>query len=234
MDLSFTEWSTGPRDPSANSKFVDSLEPVLRTAMRSYAGSDDPVAHSRARILALEAANKFDPTRGVKLNTYLLTQLQPLRRLAQQRMNPVRIPESVQYEASALSGAEKELTDLLGREPTDQELSDHASISMKRLRRLREFGRPVAEGQISGSSDNETPDLVTARDYKPEEDDWVTAVYYDLPAVNKKIFEWRTGYNGNPRLGVSEIAKRLGISAGRVSQIASAIGKKLTERPRGV
>ena len=235
LDVAYREWSSGKRTPEDNHRFVSSMDGFLRSAVTSYATAGDPTAFSEARRLALKAAAKFDPAHGAgaKLKTHLHAQLQALYRFAATRAQPLKIPEAARYEAAGLAEAAKELADRLGRDPTDHELADHSGLSMKRIRHIRSFAPAVAEGQLAGD-DGETPELAMRKGYVPEEDDWVTAVYHGLPAVWKKVFEWRTGYNGNPKLKVSQIARKLGISEGRVSQIAAAIGKQLAERPDGV
>ena len=56
---------------------------------------------------------------------------------------------------------------------------------------------------------------------------WADYVYYDLDPIDQKIFEWRTGRNGQKVLTVTEIAKRLKMSPASVSQRAKRISQLL-------
>jgi DNA-directed RNA polymerase specialized sigma subunit len=54
-------------------------------------------------------------------------------------------------------------------------------------------------------------------------------VYHELTPTDRKIFEWRTGYNGVKKLQAQQIAKKLGVSAGAVSQRTSKIADRLAQ-----
>lgn len=217
----YANWQKQPTN--ANMMYaLQAAQPVIDMALKSYVGSRDPVAISRARILVLRALKSYNPQKGTQLRTYLLNQLQPLRRLAAKRRFVAHIPEQAQYNMSGLREAEADLTDELGREPTDIELADRTGMSMKRIKHLRSMVVPQAEGMFGpeGPPEIDMPDSMQ---------DWQDYVYYDLSPTDRKIFEWRTGYNKKPTLGVSDIAKRLNMSAGRVTQRANKIAVKLEE-----
>lgn len=201
---------------------LQAAQPIINTALQTYVGSKDPVAISHARILALRAIKSYDSNRGTQLRTHMLTQMQPLRRLAAQRRFVTHVPEQVQYDLSGIREAEADLSDELGREPTEIELADHTGFSVKRLKHLRQFSiaQPESMFGVEGPPQSE--------EHNPM-DDWRDYVYHDLGPTDQKIFEWRTGYNGKPQLGVSDIAKRLGLSAGRVTQRANDISTRLEE-----
>jgi DNA-directed RNA polymerase specialized sigma subunit len=216
----YTAWKKQPTRPNMMHA-LQASQPIIEMALRSYVGSKDPVAISHARILAMRAIKSYDPQRGTQLRTHMLTQLQPLRRLAAKRRFVSHIPEQAQYDMSGLREAEADLTDELGREPTEAELADKTGLSMKRLRYLRQMAVPTAESSFAEEAlQTDAPNPMN---------DWQDYVYYDLSPTDKKIFEWRTGYNKKPTLGVSEIAKKLNMSAGRVTQRANNIAIRLEE-----
>lgn len=212
------------RDPSqANLMHVlQASQPIINMAIKSYVGNQDPVAISHARILAMRAIKSYDPKRGTQLRTHLLTQLQPLRRLAAKRRFIVNVPEQVQYDMSGLREAEADLTDELGREPSESEVADRTGLAIKRLRHIRGMAIPQAESAFGPEGPPQTQQSNIMND-------WQDYVYYDLSQTDKKIFEWRTGYNGKATLGVSDIARKLGMSAGAVTQRANKTAVKLEE-----
>lgn len=217
----YSNWQRKP----TRANMMDALQaaqPIIDMAIRSYVGNQDPVARSHARILAMRAIKNYDPGKKTQLRTYMLTQLQPLRRLAAKRRFVSHIPEQAQYEMSGIRDAEAELTDELGREPSDLELADRTGMSMKRIKYLRGLQAPQAESVFGaeGPPQESVPNPM---------DDWQDYVYHDLSPTDQKIFEWRTGYNKKPVLGVSDIARKLNLSAGRVTQRANNIAVKLAE-----
>jgi DNA-directed RNA polymerase specialized sigma subunit len=222
LNQAYDDWMKDP-SPGSNVRFLESMRPVMTAAVKTYVGQDDPTAYSHAKLLTLAAARKYDPTQKTQLRTHLLTQLQPLRRFAAKRRFVTHVPESVQYEASGMRTATTELTERLGREPSDMELADHTGLSLKRLQHVRKFVMPRAEGMPR----EEYADPATQ--FSKPMDEWTDFVYHDLDDVDRKIMEWRIGYNGNKILSTTEIAKRLGLSLGAVSQRANKISARIEE-----
>lgn len=221
LQEAYTNWSKDPTTPNMMHA-LQAAQPVIDMAVRSYVGNNDPVTISRARLLTLKALRSYDPKRGTQLRTHLLTQLQPLKRLAAQRRFVAHVPEQVQYDMTGLRDAEANLTEELGREPSDAEISDRTGLSMLRIRKIRKMAMPMPESVFGQEGPPESEEANPMND-------WQDYVYHDLGPVDQKIFEWRTGYNGRPQLGVSEISKKLGLSAGRVTQRANMISGKLEE-----
>ena len=58
---------------------------------------------------------------------------------------------------------------------------------------------------------------------------WSDYVYYDLDPIDKKIFEWTTGYAGSKIIPKGEVAKKLRITPAAVSLRINKIVKKLEE-----
>lgn len=221
MMEAYDQWKKKPTR-SGMAHVLQSAKPVIDMAIRSYVGAQDPVAYSQAKLLAMKAIKAYDPSKGTKLRTHMLTQLQPLRRLAAKRRFVSHVPEQIQYDMSGLTQAEADLTDEFGREPTEAEVSDRTGLNIKRIKKIRQMSVPQHESSFG----QEGPPQVD--EHKPM-DEWQDYVYYDLSPADKKIFEWRTGYNGKPVLGVSEISKKLNMSAPRVTQRANNISIKLEE-----
>jgi DNA-directed RNA polymerase specialized sigma subunit len=223
LNKAYETW-TKDQTPAGNVRFLESMRPVMQSAVKTYVGNDDPTAMSHAKMLTLGAARKFDPKNKNQLRTYLLTQMQPLRRFAAKRRFVTHIPESVQYEASGIHAATKDLAEQLGRDPSDMELADKTGLSLKRLKHVRAFAAPRAEGVPL-----DTESMDPAVQFNKPMDEWTDFVYHDLEDVDRKVMEWRTGYNGNPVLSTTEIAKRLGLSLGAVSQRVNKITARIEE-----
>lgn len=227
----FEAWKAKP-SPASSGALLYALHPVLETAVKSYAqGGQNPVLKSRAKILALKALESYDPSRA-KLRTYLLSQMRGLQRYAAQANQAVRLPERIALGLGHLRDAEKELEDGLGRPPSTQELADHTGMSPRRLAKLRGVRPGLAEGQLIGSPDDEgdvsQPAVVTPRSRQA----WLDFVYGDLHPRDQVIFEHVLGYHGRPVLSKTEIARKLGISAGAVSQRLARIQEKLDMEDR--
>jgi DNA-directed RNA polymerase specialized sigma subunit len=158
----------------------------------------------------------------------MLSYMQQLKRTAADARSEIRIPEAMQYDAKRMQDAEGELQEKLDRDPSDAELSDHLSMPLKRIGRLRRL-RP---GSVYSGAFLEQQDQPEVEDTSGE-DMWQDFVYHDLPATDKLIFEHRTGYNGKPVLGVAQLARKLGISPGMISRRAAGIAQMINKRPKG-
>ena len=219
------------RTPKSMGDLLHAAAPTISKAITSYAGGDKSM-RGRARVLATGAFKSYDPNRGTKLESHLLTQLQPLRRTYFDRASPLRIPERVRIDRVTLEGGEQELRDNLGRDPSDDEVADHIGLSRKRISHIRAFGRAAVPTSSFLSGDEDQAELPGVSRVDPVAV-WTDYVYHDLDALDKQIFDWRTGAHGKRMLSNNEIARRLKLSAGAVSQRAAKIMAKIQEGVSG-
>lgn len=232
FDTTFTDWQK-QRTPENNTRLLQSVQPVIDTALTSYTGGNtSPTMRSRARLMALKAMESFDPQKG-NVRTHLLSQLQSLRRASAQAQNIISIPEQVGLDYQKLVESENELRDQLGRDPTDDELADHTMLSPRRIRKIRSFSQPVAEGSTiieTGDEMNDGGVASTIPGSNRAADAWLDFVYDDLGPTDKLIMDMTLGRNGRRRASTQEIARRLNITPGAVSQRAAKIQAMLDKR----
>lgn len=219
------------RDPVDADNLLTAINPVIDTAITSYARGDrSPLLRSRARRMSLEALPRYRPQES-KLRTYLLTQLRGLNRETTNLKNIIHIPEAALLEQQRLYTAQRELEDSLGREPSDIELADHTQLPLKRIAYVRGIPRGQAESSARiTSSGQEGEDPAVRNLVNDAEDAWVQMVYYDQDPISQKIMEYALGLNGNPRLSVTDIAKRLKLTPGAISQRTKRIQEMLDQR----
>ena len=229
LDMAYERWNK-KRSPAGMRDLLVSAKPVLSKALVSY-GGNDKMLMARAKRLAINAFRKYDPTKGTKLRTYLYIQLQPLQREYMKRVAPVKIPERVQLDQYKLNRAEQEVRDMKGRDPGDDELAEKTGLSPKRISHIRTFAKGlVSEGQILEPG---TGGKMPGTEGVSAEDIWIEYVHHDLDPVDKKILEWKTGLYGKNIISTNEIARRLKITPGAVSQRASKIAMKIEEGRSG-
>lgn len=209
---------------------LHAASPVMDKALTTYAGGEKAL-RTRAKQLALDAFDTYDSKQGTKLRTHLMIRLQPLRRDYLQRVTPVAVPERVQQDRYRMEQAERMLNDALGHEPSDDELADNLGLSQRRIAHIRKFTRgTLLEGQMVSP---EGEQLLPGSAQLSPEDVWVEYVHHDLDPRDKKILEWKTGLHGKQILSNNEIAKRLRLSPGAVSQRAAKIALRIEEGAGG-
>lgn len=209
----YLEWKKNP-SPENNTRLLKAINPILNTAVTSYAGQSSPVVRSQAKILALNALETYDPYKA-KLRTHLLTQLQRLRRNVGQMQQIVQVPERLVLDSMAVSKAVEEFQDRYGRDPSDAELADLTGLSKKRLAKIRQLKPVVAEGQTySFDTEGELQELTVP---KATPQAWVDFVYQTLDPKDQLIMEHTLGLNGKKILSKSAIARKLGVSPSAIT-----------------
>jgi DNA-directed RNA polymerase specialized sigma subunit len=229
MSSAYKTW-TQKSTPSNMAMLLAASEPVLQSAITSYAGGNQAMM-SQAKKLAAGAFQTYDPRKGTQLHSHLMTQLQPLQRITRERTQVVKVPERVSIDLYKLHQAEQTLFDSGGREASDTELADHMGVSMRRIRHLRKYNKAeTAESAMQArDEEGEMETYYPGVNKVDPEKVWIEYLYYDSDPINQKILEWKTGYNGKQQIGTNEIAKRLKLSPGAVSQRSAKLSKQLAE-----
>jgi DNA-directed RNA polymerase specialized sigma subunit len=221
----FFEWKK-TKKPEVATKLLNKLNNIIQTAIISYAGGSDPYTLGQAKILTLEALENYDPSKS-KLKTHLLTRLQRLRRNIGQNTTIVRLPEKLTLEALQVQKFIDEFTDKFGREPSDVEISDALGMSIKRLNKVRKISYSMPESKLQtineeGKTENFLPGI------RPKSNQHVIDfVYQSLSPIDQYILEHTMGLNGKKIIAKSEIAKKLKVSPGAISQRLRSIQEKI-------
>lgn len=232
FNTQFQSWMSDP-SPDNNDRILAAVQPTIDTALSSYVSrAPSPIIRSKARLMALNALKSYDPQRG-NVRTHLLSQMQGLRRLAAKEQNIINIPEQVGLDFQKLDSAENELRDRLNRDPSDDEVADYTGLSVRRIRKIRGFHQPLSEGMTSVVADSENAPAEVASTLPGSHagaDAWMNFVYDDLSPTDKLIMDMTLGRNGRRRASTQDIAQRLNITPGAVSQRAAKIQTMLDKR----
>lgn len=216
--------------PSLADAYLGAVRPIIDAGVAASGAPSSPLLHSRAKKIILDATPGYDPTKGA-LKPYLSSHLQRLKRYGAERRQILSVPERVAMESTALTDAESELADRLGRPPSTAELADQTGISRDRIGYVRGYRPGVTEGQVTGHvglGGEEMSDgpAVEQADTTPAK---LSYIYDDLDPVDQAIVEHRYGLHGRPRMPVAALAAKFGLSPGAISQRAGRIAAKLDE-----
>jgi len=222
----FEAWQID-QTPAGNAAFLKHIDPIVQKGAKMH-GDGSPLAASRARLVALEAARKYDPKRS-RLQSHLLTNMQGLRRQNRQQTEVMRVPERILLESQRLHGYSQELTDEMGREPTDAELSDRLGVSIARLAKIRSYQPGMSSGRAEHADPMQGQPASQLPGQQEHENYWVDIVYQDLSPIDQKIMELTLGLNGHKKLSNQDVAKRLSRSPGAITQRKMRIQKLLDQ-----
>ena len=227
-EIEYNAWKEKP-NPQTTGLLLRKVQPAIDRGVQAHAGKNvSPVLRSSARRLALTAIRTYDPAKA-QLGTHIINHMKGLRRIGRQQSQVMRIPERVSLDQSFLANAEAELNDRLGRDPTITELADHTGLSAKRISQVRSYRHPISEGSFLGMTQGgESSGFLPA--VSQDNMDIVTrAVYDDLDSINQQIMDWTLGRNGTRPLSNQEIASKLRMTPGAVSQRKALIQRRIDE-----
>jgi DNA-directed RNA polymerase specialized sigma subunit len=225
----YNRWAQD-QTPQNMATIIESLNPTLNAEIQRYPGPK-PLLKTQAKKLAVKAVRTYDPMAKAKLRSWVVTQLQPLNRYGRSVSSPVRASELAVRQAAEIDSVRRRLVDELGDNPTDEQLADEVGISVRRIRKLRDTVKPVLSEEAFRSEEGGEvfEPAVQETGTPPELDTATQMVYHSLEDRDRKIFEWKTGYNGTPVIDNMSIAKRLGVSPAFVSQRSAAITQQIMD-----
>jgi RNA polymerase sigma factor for flagellar operon FliA len=139
-------------DEGARNRIIENFLPIVKyTAERVHAKLPDEVDVDdliSAGIFGLvDAVNAFDPTRGVKFETYCAPRIRGA--ILDELRSMDWVPRLVRSRAHKLKGAVQRLEAELGRRPTDKELAKALKLSMKDFRKLQRDAHAVGLVSLS-------------------------------------------------------------------------------------
>lgn len=211
-------WKTN-NDEQSREKLLSALSPFIDKTVRGIPGGDPNYLSIQGKILAMKAMDKYDPGQSA-METYLNHQLMPLRRTSRQQMNVLGLPDRLLLASRDVENMEVELTDELGRMPTTIELADRLSMSTKQIERIRRMAHARNTGsQLTPDEEGQTGGSEAVAGQLPDE----YRHLFVLSALQKDpksalIYEHDHQLHGRQRLSTAELAQKLGLSPGAISQ----------------
>ena len=193
---------------------------------------------SEGTIGLMKAVDRFDPAKGGKLSTYGSWWIkQQIRRALANQGRTIRLPVHIEAKIYRMGRVEVRLREVLGREATDEELSEELGMTPKRVNRLRssamratsldaplgdEDSGPVSE--VVG--DERTFDPSAAYQHKADHG-MVTALLARLPEREARILRCRFGLDGKDEQTLEELGIEFGLTRERIRQLQNEAFKKL-------
>jgi RNA polymerase primary sigma factor len=227
-------------DAEARARMINSNLRLVVTIAHDYANLGLPLLDliSEGNIGLTKAVERFDPAKGAKLSTYAMWWIkQSIKRALANQSKTIRLPVHLVDKIAKVRRVSLQMSDGLGREPTDDELGEEIGIASEKVARLKSVGispasldAPLGDddstefGEMIGDEEAQTPfELVRDKNLRGEVDGLIAV----LDSREKKIISQRFGLDGGKPKTLEDISKNFGVTRERIRQLQNIALAKL-------
>jgi RNA polymerase primary sigma factor len=227
-------------DRQARELMIRSNLRLVVTIARDYANLGLPFLDviSEGNLGLTKAVDRFDPAKGAKLSTYAAWWIrQAIKRALFNQSKTIRLPVHLGEKISKIRRVALQMSEELGREPSDDELAEEIGISSGKVSQLKtaairpaSLDAPISDddltefGESVGDEDASTP-FESLRD--KDLHDQVGGLLEVLDDREKKIISERFGFDGGERKTLEEVGKKFGVTRERIRQLQNVALSKL-------
>ena len=227
-------------DAAARERMINSNLRLVVTIAHDYANLGLPLLDliSEGNIGLTKAVERFEPGKGAKLSTYAMWWIkQSIKRALANQSKTIRLPVHLVDKVAKVRRVSLQMSDELGREPTDDELGEEIGIPGDKVARLRSVGirpasldAPIGDddstkfGEMIGDEDAQTPfELLRDKNLRGEVDGLIEV----LDDREKKIISQRFGLDGGQPKTLEDVSKDFGVTRERIRQLQNIALAKL-------
>jgi RNA polymerase primary sigma factor len=227
-------------DTAARERMINANLRLVVTIARDYINLGLPLLDliSEGNIGLTKAVERFEPTKGAKLSTYAMWWIkQSIKRALANQSKTIRVPVHLADKLAKMRRVSLQMSDELGREPTDDELGEKIGIDSDKITRLKSVGiRPASLdasigdddstefGEVIGDDEAQSPfELLRDKNLRGELDGLLEV----LDPREKTIISERFGLGGGNPKTLENVAKNFGITRERIRQLQNVALAKL-------
>jgi RNA polymerase primary sigma factor len=227
-------------DAAARERMINANLRLVVTIAHDYVNLGLPLLDlvSEGNIGLTKAVERFDPAKKAKLSTYAAWWIkQSIKRALANQGKLIRLPVHLVDKIGKVRRVSLQMSDELGREPTDDELGEEIGIASEKVARLKSVGirpasldAPIGDddstefGEMIGDEDAETPfEMLRDKNLLYEMDGLLEV----LDKREKKIIAQRFGLNGGKPKTLEDVGKDFGVTRERIRQLQNIALAKL-------
>jgi RNA polymerase primary sigma factor len=227
-------------DKAARSLMIRSNLRLVVKIAHDYANLGLPLLDliSEGNIGLMKAVERFDPAKGGKLSTYAAWWIkQSIKRALANQSKTIRLPVHLVDKISKMRRVAMQMSEELGREPTDDELAEEVGLSSGKISQLKTVSIRPASLDAPISDDDSTEfgeivgDLEALTPFEQLRDQNLRDEVGDLLGVlderEKKIIFSRFGLDGGKAKTLEEVGKKFGVTRERIRQLQNIALMKL-------
>jgi RNA polymerase primary sigma factor len=196
---------------------------------------------NEGNIGLMKAVERFDPAKGAKLSTYSSWWIkQAIKRALANQSKTIRLPVHVVDKLFHMRHATVKLQEVLGREPTDDELASELGMTAQKVAQFRTAAiRPSSlEAPLGDDDSSRVADVVrdetAISPYEHLEDKTNTSMLRELVATldprEAEILRCRFGLDGESERTLEEVGVKFRVTRERIRQIQNMALAKLRKQ----
>jgi RNA polymerase primary sigma factor len=226
-----------------NELITRNLRLVVNIA-KNYVGRGLPLLDliQEGNIGLMKAVDKFKYEKGFKFSTYATWWIrQAITRALIDQTKTIRVPVHMMEFYNRVTKASRELTQKLGREPTNEEIGTKLKVPAKKVEEVfRAIQDPIALQTPVGDEDTELEDFIGdktspspyADAESKEVSGYIQKVLGTLTPKEEKVIRMRFGIGVDRDHTLEEVGRHLFITRERVRQIEAKALRKLKHPSR--
>ncbi|MFC7339246.1 RNA polymerase sigma factor RpoD/SigA [Haloferula chungangensis] len=232
-------------DKEARTQMISANLRLVVKIAQDYSGYGLPLSDliSEGNIGLMKAVERFDPEKGGKLSTYAAWWIkQSIKRALANQSKTIRLPVHMVDKIAKMRRISSMLGEALGREPTDEELSEELGLPRRKLAMLKQASQrptsldaPINEGEatqygeIIGDESADNPlESLSDKNMHGELDDLLSV----LDQRERQIIDERFGLNGKKPLTLEEVGREFGVTRERIRQLQNVALTKMRKALR--
>lgn len=186
----------------------------------------------------IKAAEKYDGSKGFRFSTYATYWIrQAISRALGDQSRTIRIPANMVELLSKVKKATAELTQKLGRAPSDKEIAAHMNIELDKVQTVMDLAQATTSLDTPVDDEGETcmGDLIAdhgaenpmANIIREANSQIIAAVFDTLGTREAEILKMRFGIDAEKAMTLEEVGQHYGLSKERIRQIENKAIRKL-------
>ena len=226
-----------------NELITRNLRLVVNIA-KNYVGRGLPLLDliQEGNIGLMKAVDKFKYEKGFKFSTYATWWIrQAITRALIDQTKTIRVPVHMMEFYNRVTKASRELTQQLGREPTNEEIAQKLLVPTRKVEEVfRAIQDPIALQTPVGDEDTELEDFIGDKNSpspysdaeKIETSEQIQRVLKTLTPKEERVIRMRFGIGADKDHTLEEVGRHLSITRERVRQIEAKALRKLKHPSR--